>query len=134
MRGLKTFTLQVWPYGDVPQKLTGSLTSILAPPLRAAGANVVLDGERFGDIKDYLAVSIKAYKSSDGTQCAWGVDIDLHQPVQLAREPEILPTGALTSHYWRQGIVPCSELESTVRSNALELVQQFARIYALEND
>ena len=119
----------------MPVDLQENLRDIVASRLRAVGADVVLrDEPRSGLVQSYLMLSLRAYRSTDGTQCAWGVDVDLHQPVQLQRDASIQPSNALTTHTARQGIVPCSELNNVLQQHALDLIQQFAWNYKHENE
>jgi hypothetical protein len=126
--------LDVKLWGDGPKALRDELQPVLARLLREAGATVLVRGEPdFNTIKAQIVVDLKLYKSPDSSQCAWGIDVVLYDPVQLVRDPSIRPSRGYAYHNWRMGIAACPAVESVIRDNAVEFVEQFAKAFKHEN-
>ena len=133
-QGIRTLGLQVRLWGDAPPTLLKTLPLTLATSLRSAGAEVVLAGDAgFGELKAQVGVLLRAFKSHEGRQCAWGVDIDLYQPVRLERDESIRLSSAPTFHSSRMGVIACSDLESALHDAAVDLFEEFLRVYRFDH-
>jgi hypothetical protein len=133
-KGIRTLGLEIGRHGDAPGRaFLAVLLPMFVADLERAGVTALVSGDkRFGDAEAKVTVLLKAYKSPDGSQCAWGVDIELRQPVRLERSPQDR-LSAWTYHNWRMGITECASLETVLREEAAEFFGQFANIIESEN-